>query len=258
VRGHDADEAVGEVLRYELVGGESIFTIDPDSGELRLANPDLLDRSGGTEYVVTVRTTDLSGATYEQSFRLEVTPVVPATEEPSKPDAPEEEPQKQSEHEPVGDAIAADLTRPAAFVSPGSAEDHAPAHATPMVPQISPIVDTPRGIEIDLIPEPPVPVEVGGAAAERETFVGVESALEEGKDFDELFEEVVNTTNEQVQAIQRSAEEAIGAHVKSEAEEPVATSIWALLWGVVRGIQGTEREPDSRTAAEQDSRHRSR
>ena len=72
-RARDAD---GDTLAYTLTGGGvDLFTVDPTTGQIRLARNARLDREVEASYSVTVTATDPSGATDSVSVGITVTDV---------------------------------------------------------------------------------------------------------------------------------------------------------------------------------------
>ena len=69
--GSDVD--VGDVLSYSLVddaGGR--FAIDSATGEITVADGSLLDHEAAASHDVVVQVTDVAGATYDETFRIDV------------------------------------------------------------------------------------------------------------------------------------------------------------------------------------------
>ena len=69
--GSDVD--VGDVLSYSLVddaGGR--FAIDSVTGEITVADGSLLDHEAAASHDVVVQVTDVAGATYDETFRIDV------------------------------------------------------------------------------------------------------------------------------------------------------------------------------------------
>jgi len=68
------DVDAGDSHSFELTsdaGGR--FTIDPDTGEITVADGSLLNYEAATSHTVTVRVTDASGATYDETFTINLT-----------------------------------------------------------------------------------------------------------------------------------------------------------------------------------------
>ncbi|MEM7576548.1 MAG: putative Ig domain-containing protein [Planctomycetota bacterium] len=98
VTGVDPDD--GETLTYTLgndAGGR--FTIDPDTGEIRVVDGARLDFENEPSVTVSVRVSDAAGAFYEQNFTLDI---LDANDAPS---AAHWEGGEVTEHSPVGTVV---------------------------------------------------------------------------------------------------------------------------------------------------------
>jgi hypothetical protein len=267
VRATDGD--VGDVLRYEITDGAPRFAIDPSTGELTVGEADLLDRYATTEYVITVRVTDLSGAFVERTIRLEMMPTAPPPPEPGIDTTPSKDASDESTDQPSTPSDSSGPADPVVVVAPipNAAATAAPAGSgafgelrdvelDAVQSAVAPVGWTDRDPTTEWVLEAPLPVEVTASEAVEEEVVGVEAVIPPGETFDGAFEQVVESTAREVAALQESIDQlAVSADAQQGAVEE--TTLWALLWGAVRGIQGSEREPTPRQPEDERLRGRS-
>ncbi|MEM8496027.1 MAG: cadherin repeat domain-containing protein, partial [Planctomycetota bacterium] len=86
------DEDAGDTHRYTLVNdADGRFEIDHRTGEVRVLRPDLLDYESSNRYDLTVRVTDVNGATLDESFTVRLTDEIEtAPERPEFEETPEQ------------------------------------------------------------------------------------------------------------------------------------------------------------------------
>ncbi len=267
VHAHDGD--LGDVLRYEIVDGGPRFAIDPSSGELTVGDANLLDRFTTTEYFITVRVTDLSGASIEKVIRLEMTPtespnpITPGGHTPGDhnpgPQPSEHVPQPPSQPgapAPIAEPLPNSAARAIDGLGEGAWRHGGAFDPAQVAPSVAEVAWTDGDYRFEMTPESPMPVEVHDTPAEPPHVSPIESIVVDGQSFDGVFEEVVDATAAHVAQVQHDVEH---AHVPEahDASAAGSTSLWALLWGVMRGIQGSEREPTQRELDEQRQRAKS-
>ncbi len=253
------DGDTGEVLRYSLVGDDSRFAIDPVTGELRVANADLLERYGTNEYVITVRATDLSGAIVEREIVLTMHGIAPPTLDEDRSDTDARDASKPSNAD-RGESVAAvaPLTPAGSEVRTGLAEPI----EVPDAGGGSPTVITPvefvawDGRTEDLVQEMPVPIELNESSPDLGIASRVASIEFGNEPFDALFEEVIEESRREVASIADAADRVSDPPATPPAEA-ASSSMWALLWGALRGAQGAERESQRVAPGEDRSRNRS-
>ncbi len=146
------DGHVGDVLRYESTDGAPRFAIDPSTGELTVGEADLLDRYATTEYVITVRVTDLSGAFVERTIRLEMMPTAPPPPEPGIDTTPSKDASDESTDQPSTPSDSSGPADPVVVVAP------IPNAAATAAPAGSGAFGELRDVELDAVQSAVAPV----------------------------------------------------------------------------------------------------
>jgi hypothetical protein len=253
------DGDTGEVLRYSLVGDDPRFAIDPVTGELRVANADLLERYGTNEYVITVRATDLSGAVVEREIVLTMHGIAPPTLDEDRSDTDARDASTPSNAD-RGESVAAvvSLTPAGSEARTGHAEPIEVADAGGGSPTVITPVDFVAwdGRTEDLVQEMPVPIELNESSPDLGIASRVASIEFGNEPFDALFEEVIEESRLEVASIADAADRVSDPPATPPAEAE-SSSMWALLWGAIRGAQGIERESQRVAPGEDRSRNRS-